>query len=107
MTFSRAEDLRPWLISLTEALPRLPELIGNEHLVKKLRLGKRMFVRDFSTHILPPFKKGEWLKLTSPEEGLVAILRSEVKDSEMEQTNPELVAFQPLRVFQQQKMMTQ
>jgi tRNA pseudouridine55 synthase len=106
MNFSRTEDLRPWLISLTDALPRLPELIGNEHVVKKLRFGKRMVVKDFSTHILPAFEKGEWLKLTSPEEGLVAILRSEVKDSDIDRTHPELVAFQPLRVFQQQKMMT-
>ncbi len=104
--FSRVEDLHPWLISLTEALPRLPELIGNEHLVKKLRFGKRMVVRDFSTHILPSFEKGQWLKLTSPEDGLVAILRSEVRNSDMERTHPELVVFQPLRVFQQQKMMT-
>ena len=107
MTFSGSEALRPWLISLTEALPRLPELIGNEQLVRKLRFGRRMSVRDFSTHILPPFEKGEWLKLTSPVEGLVAILRSEVGDSEMGRTDPESVAFQPLRVFQQQKMMTQ
>jgi hypothetical protein len=41
--------------------------------------------------------------MTSPGEGLVAILRSEMKDSEIEQTNPELVAFRPLRVFHQQK----
>ncbi len=100
---SKAEDLRPWMISLKEALPRLPEVIGDEGLVKKIRFGKNMVVRDLSSHSLPAFEKGQWLKMTSPEEGLVAILRSEMTDSEIEQTNPELVAFRPLRVFHQQK----
>ena len=61
-----------------------------------------MVVKDLSTQILPAFEKGQWLKMTSPEEGLVAILRSEVKDSDIERTHPETVAFRPLRVFQQQ-----
>ncbi|MFB3884302.1 MAG: tRNA pseudouridine(55) synthase TruB [Thermodesulfobacteriota bacterium] len=95
----KAEDLVPWLISLREALPRLPELIGDEHVVKKLRFGKKMVVRDLSPHPLPFFEKGQWLKLTSPEEGLVAILRSEVENSEIDGTDPDLVAFQPVRVF--------
>jgi len=96
---SQAKDLSPWLISLKEALPRLPEVIGDDRLVKKLRFGKKMVVRDLSSHPLPAFEKGQCLKMTSPEEGLVAILRSEVKGSDIERTNPELVAFRPLRVF--------
>ena len=95
----KVEDLYPWLISLKEALPSLSELIGDERLVKKVRFGKKMVVRDLSPWALPAFEKGQWLKMTSPEEGLVAILRSEVKGSDIEQTNPELVAFRPLRVF--------
>jgi tRNA pseudouridine55 synthase len=98
-SLSKVEDLYPWLISLKEALPCLPEVIGDERLVAKVRFGKEMVVRDFSILALPAFEKGQWLKMTSPEEGLVAILRSEVKGSDIEQTNPELVAFRPLRVF--------
>jgi len=96
---SKVENLCPWLISLKEALPSLSEVIGDERLVKKVRFGKKMVVRDLSPWALPAFEKGQWLKMTSPEEGLVAILRSEVKGSDIEQTNPELVAFRPLRVF--------
>jgi len=104
---SRAENLSPWLISLKEALPSLPEVVGDERLVKKLRFGKKMVVRDLSSHTLPAFEKGQWLKMTSPEEGLVAILKSEFKGSDIERTNPELVAFRPVRVFHQQKTITQ
>jgi tRNA pseudouridine55 synthase len=103
---SSAEELSSWMISLKEALPRLPEVIGDERLVKKIRFGKKMVVRDLSSYTLPAFEKGQWLKMTSPEEGLVAILRSEMKGSDIERTDPELVAFRPLRVFYQQKMMT-
>jgi len=103
---SSAEELSPWMISLKEALPRLPEVIGDERLVKKIRFGKKMVVRDLSSYTLPAFEKGQWLKMTSPEEGLVAILRSEMKGSDIERTDPELVAFRPLRVFYQQKMVT-
>ena len=98
-SLSKAEDLYPWLISLKEALSCLPEVIGNEWLVGKVRFGKEIMVRDFSLLSLPDFEKGQWLKMTSPEEGLVAILRSEVKGSDIGQADPDLVAFRPLRVF--------
>jgi len=103
---SSIEDIRPWLISLKEALPGLPEVVGDEHLVKRLRLGQGMIVKDLSAQSLPAFEKGQWLKMTSHEEGLVAILRSEVKGSDIQRANPKLVAFRPLRVFRQQKPMT-
>jgi tRNA pseudouridine55 synthase len=97
--FSEAEDLQPWFISLGEALSGLPEVVGDERLVKKLRFGKEMVVRDLSSHPLPSFEKGQWLRMTSPEEGLVAVLRSEVKGSDIPRADPELVALRPLRIF--------
>ncbi len=100
---SEAEDLKPWLISLKEALSGLPEIIGDAQLVKKLRFGREMVIKDLAHQTLPPFEKGQWLKITSPGEGLVAILRSEVKASEIERGHPELVAFRPLRVFHEEK----
>jgi tRNA pseudouridine55 synthase len=96
---SRPEHLSPWLISMKEALPGFPEVIGDERLVKKVRFGKEMVVRDLSSQALPAFEKGEWLKMFSPEEELVAILKSEVKGADIQQTSPEVVAFRPLRVF--------
>jgi tRNA pseudouridine55 synthase len=99
LSFSKAEDLHPWLISLKEALPSLPEVVGDEQLVKKLRFGREMVVRDLSSHTLPAFEKGQRLKMTSPEEGLIAILRSEIKGSDIHRADPELVALRPLRVF--------
>jgi tRNA pseudouridine55 synthase len=100
---SKPDHLHPWLISLSEALPSLPEMIGDEHLVKKMRVGKEMMVQDLSSQTLPAFEKGEWLKMSSPKEGLVAILKSEVKGTDIPWANPEAVALRPLRVFHPQK----
>jgi len=100
---SEVENLYPWLISLNEALPSLAEVIGDERLVKKVRFGKEIVVRDLSPQVLPAFEKGEWLKMSSPEEGLVAILKSEIKGTHIQQANPEAVALRPLRVFHSKK----
>jgi tRNA pseudouridine55 synthase len=101
--FFRPDDLYPWLISLEEALPSLPEVIGDEQLVRKVRFGKEMMVQDLSPQTLPAFEKGEWIKISSPEEGLVAILKSEVKRADISWNHPEFVALRPLRIFQPQK----
>jgi tRNA pseudouridine55 synthase len=100
---SLPDALCPWLISLKAALPSLPEVIGDEQLVRKVRFGREMMVQDLSATNLPAFKKGEWLKMSSPEEGLVAILKSEVRGADLPWTDPEVVALRPLRVFQPQE----
>ncbi|HUL29258.1 MAG TPA: tRNA pseudouridine(55) synthase TruB [Thermodesulfobacteriota bacterium] len=98
--------LFPWLLSLKAALPGLPEVVGDEHLVRKVRFGKEMMVQDLSAKDLPSFRKGEWLKMSSPEEGLVAILKSEVRGADIPWTAPGVVALRPLRVFQPQDCRT-
>jgi tRNA pseudouridine55 synthase len=103
MSLFMPDDLLPWLISLSAALPSLPEVIGDERLVKKVRFGKEMMAQDLSPQTLPAFEKGEWLKMSSPREGLVAILKSEVKGADIPRVNPETVALRPLRVFQPQE----
>ena len=100
---SMPDALHPWLISLRAALPNLPEVIGDDRLVKKVRFGKEMMVQDLSPQVLPAFEKGEWLKMSSPEEGLVAVLKSEVKGADIPRANPEWVALRPLRVFRPQE----
>ena len=96
------DALSPWLISLTAALPGLPEVIGDEQLVRKVRFGREMVVQDLSSKNLPAFKKGDWLKMSSPEEGLIAILKSEVRRADLPWADPGVVALRPLRVFQPQ-----
>jgi tRNA pseudouridine55 synthase len=96
---SGEKNLLPWLIPLKEALPGLPEMIGDEGLVRKVRFGREMVVRDVASQSLPPFEKGQWLKMSSPEGGLIAILKSEVGDTDLRRAGPEVVAFRPLRVF--------
>jgi len=93
----------PGWVPLEEALPSLPEMIGDERLITKVRHGREMVVRDLSPQALPPFEKGQWLKITSPKEGLVAILRSEVGGSDIPWASPERVALRPLRVFHPNK----
>ncbi len=100
---SMPDALHPWLISLSAALPSFPEVIGDEQLVKKVRFGKKMMVQDLSPQTLPAFEKGEWLKMSSPQEGLVAILKSEVNGADIPWANPEVVALRPLRVFRPQE----
>jgi len=99
---STTDALDPWLISLSAALPDLPEVIGDERLVKKVRFGKEMMVQDLPPQSLPTLKKGEWLKMSSLREGLVAILRSEVKGSDVPRADMERVTLRPLRVFRPQ-----
>lgn len=93
----------PGLIPLEEALPGMPELIGDEHLIRKVRHGREMVVRDLSAEVLSNFEKGQCLKVISPQEGLVAILRSEVRGAEIGCASPERVALRPVRVFQPNK----
>jgi tRNA pseudouridine55 synthase len=101
--FSNPSLLSPWLISLKAALPSLPEVVGDEHLVRKVRLGRKMTVQDLSLQNLPAFEKGECLKICSLEEELVAVLRSEMRGADIRRANPEAVAFRPLRIFQPQR----
>jgi tRNA pseudouridine55 synthase len=92
-------DLKPWLIPLNEALPGLPEVIGNRRLVQKVRLGREMLVRDLPLQSFTDFDRGKWVKITAPGEGLVAILRSEVGRSDIPWGQSDSVVFRPLRVF--------
>jgi tRNA U55 pseudouridine synthase TruB len=97
---SRTGTLAPWLISLEKALAGWTEVVGDARLVKKIRFGQEMLVRDLLSTDGMAFEKGEWLKMTSPEEELVAILRSEIKGSDMHQADPDRVVFRAVRVFQ-------
>jgi len=101
--FSHPGLLSPWLISLKAALPSLPEVVGDEHFLRKVRSGRKMMVQDLSLQSLPAFGKGECLKICSLEEELVAVLKSEMKGADIRKANPEAVAFRPLRIFQPQR----
>jgi tRNA pseudouridine55 synthase len=92
-------DIKPWLIPLEEALPSVPEVIGDQSMVHKVRLGQEMLVRDLSLQGLSDFDRGNWVKITAPGEGLVAILRSEVRQTDIPWTQLDSVVFRPLRVF--------
>jgi hypothetical protein len=81
------------------ALDHLPEVMGDEGLVNKIRLGREMTVRDLPAQALPVFGEREWIKLTSPRDDLVAVLRSEVRGMDILSLDPNRVALRPLRVF--------
>ena len=96
-------DLQPWLIDMRGALDHLPEVIGDEGLVKKIRFGREMTVRDLPSQALPIFSEREWIKVTSPRGDLVAILRSEIRGMDILRLDPDRVALRPLRVFHSPK----
>jgi tRNA pseudouridine55 synthase len=97
--FSQPFALHPWLISLEAALPNLPEVIGDDKMTSYVRWGKEMLVQDLYPQNLPAFEKGQYLKMSSFEKGLVAILKSEVRGVDIPLANPDVVAFRPIRVF--------
>ncbi len=99
---SAIEELQPWLIPLREALGGLPELIGDDRLVRMIRVGQEMRVRDLSCRDLPVFKKGQCVRMTSSEEGLIAVLKSEIEAPDLRGLDPHAVALRPLRVFRAQ-----
>jgi tRNA pseudouridine55 synthase len=87
------------LIPLREALPSFPEVVGDHALVRKARLGMRMAAQDLAHQSLPAFTKGDWIKMSGPEGGLIAILRSEVSDLDIGRTEPGRVVLRPIRLF--------
>lgn len=93
-------DLRPYLIPLREALKGFREVMGNERLVEKVRQGKEMVAGDLQAQVFPGIKKGEWLRMSSSQEGLVAILRSEMEGEKIGAADPGKVVLRPVRVFQ-------
>lgn len=98
-TLADGKGLGSSLVSLREVLIDLPEVIGDSHLIQKVRYGKEMLVRDLDPKLLPPFEKGQWLKMSSSEKGLVAILESTLRGVEMDKADPNRVALRPIRVF--------
>ncbi len=98
-TCSNPRALQPWLIDMKGALDHLPELMGDERLVNKIRFGREMTVRDLLSQALPIFGEKEWIKVTSPHNDLVAVLRSEIRGMDLLSLDPDRVALRPLRVF--------
>lgn len=98
-TLRGEKEILPFLIPLREALGDLPEMIGDERLIQKVRHGKGMLVRDVDAHFLSSLKKGQWLKISSPKEGLIAILRPLISVGEFDKADLDRVAFHPVRVF--------
>ena len=98
-TCSGPRALQPWLIDMKGALDHLPEVMGDEGLVNKIRFGREMTVRDLPSQALSIFSEKEWIKVTSPHDDLVAILRSEIRGMDILSLDPDRVALRPLRVF--------
>jgi tRNA pseudouridine55 synthase len=97
--FSKVEELLPSLISLKEALRRFPEVIGDQQLVERVRFGKEIVLKDLTPLVLSSIGTGQRFRLSSPAEGLVAILKSEMKGRDIEQAGSGAIAFRPLRIF--------
>jgi tRNA pseudouridine55 synthase len=99
-TLAGEEALCRRFIPMKEALSGWPEMVGDEPLLKKIRFGQEVRIRDFLSEDLLTFQRGQWLKMTSPDEELVAILKSEFTGSELGRMDPDSVAFRTVRVFQ-------
>jgi len=84
---------------MKRALDHLPEVMGDEGLVNRIRFGRETTVRDLPSQALLIFGEREWIKVTSPHDDLVAIFRSEIRGMDILSLDPDRVALRPLRVF--------
>lgn len=97
---TQVKEVLPFLIPLKEALVNLPEVIGDEYLIHKVRHGQGLLVRDLLPHrSLIPMERGQRVRMASPRDGLVAILESTLKAEELDYADPHETALRPLRVF--------
>jgi tRNA pseudouridine55 synthase len=99
---SGPDGLRPWVIPLSQTLTELPELTGDDRLVRKVRTGQEVLLGDLSSGDLPSFERGQWVRMSSSEEGLIAVLKSEMEAEELRGMSPHAVVFRALRVFHSQ-----
>lgn len=99
MTLEGTESLRSCMIPMREALFHLPEVLGDERLVRKVRYGKEMTVSDLNPNSLPSFEEKQWLRMSSPKTGLVAILESAMRRGDIQKAAPDRVVLRPIRVF--------
>jgi len=95
---NQIEGLRPWFISPKEALPALPEVVVEEKIAQRVRFGQEVTLFDLSGQTLPLLQEGKWFKMSSPEAGLVAILKTE-RRGRKDEKGPEAFAFRPVRIF--------
>lgn len=103
---SGRESLLSFLIPLKEALSGLPELVGDEQMVRKVRYGMEMVARDLHAPSLPLFEKDQWLRMSSSENELVAILKSELKRGEVAKADPGRIVLRPIRIFHHEKIIS-
>ncbi len=96
------DDFYQWLIPLEKLLCKMTELVGDVNLLNRINHGMGVKVRELLTKSLPEFRKGEYLRMSSPEGRLVAILRSEIHSWDLQKVSQENVALRPLRVFHPQ-----
>ncbi|MCX8116371.1 MAG: tRNA pseudouridine(55) synthase TruB [Desulfobacterota bacterium] len=96
----QARELLPHLIPLREALEDLPEMVGDERLIRKVRQGQELRVGDLLPQpLLPPFEKGQKIRMTSPHLGLVAILETALRADGIDPADPGQSVLRPLRIF--------
>lgn len=95
--------LRPWLISMEEALPTMATWVGEEGLLEKVRFGRPLTLGDLGRADLTFLSRGKRIKMISPTDGLAAILQCEIDAEDLKRAQPRSVVFRPLRVFPKRK----
>lgn len=98
-TLHDVQNVQPWLIPMEVLLQHLPEIIGDEQILRKIRFGRELLGRDVASQRLPSFGKGESVRILSSRGKLVAICRSEVEGKDVGLLNPDGVVLKPQRVF--------
>jgi tRNA pseudouridine55 synthase len=98
-TLHDVQEVEPWLIPTELLLKHLPEITGDERILRKVRFGREVVARDLASQPLPAFRKGENVRILSPRGRLVGIFRLEVEGKDIGSLSPDGVALKPLRIF--------
>jgi len=92
------EEFFDHVISLNESLPHFIEIIGDEDLIRRVRQGQWLEKDELTQQYINQIKNESFIKLSSPQGELVAILKMESMRMNCE-IGKEKIILRPVRIF--------
>ncbi|MEI6127403.1 MAG: tRNA pseudouridine(55) synthase TruB [Pseudomonadota bacterium] len=96
----REEIIKKHLISLSDALKRLPAVVVDEVMERKIRSGASITLHDINSLDLPGVDKGQQLKVLSFRGSLIGVVETLVHEGRNLFGDLQMQAWKTLRVFQ-------
>ena len=96
----REEIIKKYLISLPDALKKLPAVVVDEAMERKIRNGASITLDDISTLSLPGVNRGQQLKVLSFRGSLIGVVETLAHEGMSILGDMQMQAWKTLRVFQ-------